>query len=138
MTNSQRLSTVRAALRKWITDRHPAQDDSGKPTSEAMLIRDGYFCGRRFRFQLYHAVWFIEEDEVKIVSTADAVICRLNSRQIDSLAQAWNAEADETHTLSIAAHLETTADAAVPLASISQIAEPAEADQSQRAHRRAA
>lgn len=109
MTNSQRLSAVRTALRKWIADRHGDQDDCGKPLSEAMLIRDGYFCGRRFRFQLYHAVWFLEEDEVKILGSDGTVVGRLDADAIDTLAQAGNQAPDAAqHTLSIAAHLENT------------------------------
>jgi hypothetical protein len=108
MTNSQRLAAVRTALRQWIAERHPGRDDSGKPLSEAMLIRDGYFCGRRFRFQLYHAVWFIEEDEVKILGPDGAIAARLSSQEIDALARCFGERTREQHTLSISAHLENT------------------------------
>lgn len=138
MTNSQRLSAVRTALRKWITDRHPAQDDSGKPVSEAMLIRGGYFCGRRFRFQLYHAIWFLEEDEVKILSPEGEVVGRLEAQEINSLAQAWNQASVDTHTLSIASHLENTQAAAVPVAALPHAANPTPSDRDQQSHRRAA
>ncbi len=110
MTNSQRLSTVRAALRKWISERHPDQGDCDRALSEALLIRDGYFCGRRFRFQLYHAVWFLEEDEVKIHTPQGEVVARLAASQIDALAQTWQAESESMQpTLSIAEHREAAA-----------------------------
>ena len=32
---------------------------------EAVLIRDGYFCGRRFEADGLQAVWFTEENEIK-------------------------------------------------------------------------
>ena len=35
---------------------------------EAILIRDGMFCGRRFQCDGYEVVWFIEEDEIKFFS----------------------------------------------------------------------
>ena len=35
-------------------------------TSESILIRDGFYCGRKFRSDRYDAVWFMEEDELKI------------------------------------------------------------------------
>jgi len=110
MTNSQRLSAVRTALRKWISDRHPDQGDCDRPLSEAMLIREGFFCGRRFRFQLYHAVWFMEEDEVKIQSLQGEVVERLATSAIDALATAWHQDTESVqHTLSIAAHLDSAA-----------------------------
>ncbi len=75
-----------------------------------MLIRKGYFCGRRFRFQLYHAVWFMEEDEVKIHAPQGEVVERLGASEIDALAQAWHQDGDRTeHTLSIAEHLDSSA-----------------------------
>lgn len=110
MTNSQRLSAVRTALRKWISDRHPDQGDCDRPLSEAMLIREGFFCGRRFRFQLYHAVWFMEEDEVKIQSLQGEVVTRLATSDIDALATAWHQDREGVQqTLSIAAHLDSAA-----------------------------
>lgn len=36
--------------------------------SEAILIRDGLFCGRKFQRDGYEVVWFIEEDEIKFFS----------------------------------------------------------------------
>lgn len=135
MTNSQRLAVVRTALRKWISDRHDGQDELGKPLSEAMLIRDGFFCGRRFRFQLYHAVWFLEEDEVKILSSDGTVASRLVADQIDALAQAWQQTAAASYTLSIAAHLENTQAAA---AALPQQSDQDERSQGDRAQRRAA
>lgn len=48
-----------------ITDRMPR---------EAMLIRDGYFCGRRFEADGFHAVWFTEENEIKFFDRAGAIV----------------------------------------------------------------
>ena len=33
---------------------------------ESLLIRDGFFCGRRFEMDGLCAVWFVEEDELKV------------------------------------------------------------------------
>ncbi len=41
---------------------------------EAMLIRDGFFCGRRFVSQQMEAVWFIEENEIKFYDADGAVV----------------------------------------------------------------
>lgn len=34
--------------------------------SENILIRDEMYCGRRFQCGELHAIWFVEEDEIKI------------------------------------------------------------------------
>jgi len=114
MTNSQRLSSVRSALRQWISERQPDAADLHEAASEAMLIRDGFFCGRRFRFTNYQAVWFLEEDELKIRDAQGSVLAMLVASEIDQLSQAWELSLaaqspaiDEVQTLSIAAHLES-------------------------------
>lgn len=114
MTNSQRLSSVRNALRQWISERQPDAVDLHQPASEAMLIRDGFFCGRRFRFPNYQAVWFLEEDELKIRDLQGTGLALLSTTEIDELAGVWEATlaaqaqpADEVRTLSITAHLES-------------------------------
>ena len=35
---------------------------------ETILIRNGLFCGRKFRCEEYEAIWFLEEDEIKFFS----------------------------------------------------------------------
>jgi hypothetical protein len=114
MTNSQRLSLVRSALRQWISERQPDASELHEAASEAMLIRDGFFCGRRFRLANYQAVWFLEEDELKIRDMAGSVLALLGTGEIDRLAQAWEVtlsaepqDVDEVQTLSIADHLES-------------------------------
>ena len=42
--------------------------------SEAMLIRDGFFCGRRFIAERLEAVWFFEENEIKFYDQDGAVL----------------------------------------------------------------
>lgn len=34
--------------------------------SETLLIRNGFYCGRRFRLSNLEAVWFFEEKQLKI------------------------------------------------------------------------
>jgi hypothetical protein len=113
MTNSQRLSQVRSALRQWISVQQPDASDLHQAASEAMLIRDGFFCGRRFRLNDFQAVWFMEEDELKIRDSGGGVLALLTGDQIDRLASDWEIAVrrpevaeDEVRTLSIADHLE--------------------------------
>lgn len=37
---------------------------------ESLLIRDGAFCGHRISLDGYRAVWFVEEDQVKLFDPA--------------------------------------------------------------------
>lgn len=95
MTNSQRLATVRRCLANWI-GRHTAAEApehasrrATRPTvfQESILIRDGYYCGRRFDAGLCEAVWFLEEDEVKISDPLGQVLGVLRGGEIDALAE---------------------------------------------------
>ena len=89
MTNSQRLSTVRDQLIRWMTDQSLPQveDDAsladGSPIlSESILIRDGFYCGRRFELGSHRAVWFLEEDVLKIYSRQGELQCVLTGDEL--------------------------------------------------------
>jgi len=43
---------------------------------ETILIRDGYYCGRRFETDSAAAVWFVEENQVKVYR-ADGTIAQV-------------------------------------------------------------
>lgn len=79
MTNSQRLAAVRQTLRTWHQERHP--EDQWE-VAESIMIRDGFYCGRNFRFASLRAVWFAEEEQVKIY---DADGSLLDSFKTDDL-----------------------------------------------------
>lgn len=56
------LERIRAAIRAQLT----ALGVSDLSTfNETILIRNGLYCGRKYRCQSHHAVWFLEENEVK-------------------------------------------------------------------------
>lgn len=42
---------------------------------EAILIRQGMYCGRRFECEGGTAVWFIEENQIKFYDRAGALAC---------------------------------------------------------------
>lgn len=42
----------------------------GTPASETLLVRDGYYCGRCFKFAGIRAVWLPDANQVKIYSDA--------------------------------------------------------------------
>ena len=63
MTNQQSLDAVRDYLRHWYATQHRSLD--WEPV-ESLLVNDGFYCGRKFLFGPYKAVWFVEENQVKI------------------------------------------------------------------------
>jgi hypothetical protein len=75
-------------VRKAVNGRL-AQMSGSEPNSvyETILIRNGLFCGRKFQWQGYEVVWFMEEDEIKFFSpcgnllTAESIIPFLENYQ---------------------------------------------------------
>lgn len=63
MTNSQRLQIVRQRIAEWLTTEGFSVPEEIR---ESILIRDGFYCGRRFEMDDCSAVWFTEDDQVKI------------------------------------------------------------------------
>ncbi len=41
---------------------------------ETILVRDGFYCGRRFQSEQVQAIWFIEEDQIKYYSADGGVV----------------------------------------------------------------
>ena len=66
------LETVRQTVRAQFTDLGCDCDT----LEETILIRDGFYCGRRFRVDGHQAVWFCEENELKIYD-ADGHVSRV-------------------------------------------------------------
>ncbi len=80
MSNSQRLAAVRRTIDRWFENRHP---DADLEIRDSVLIRDGYYAGRKFQFGDYTAAWFIEEDEsrFKTLRASVAAAHRRRNRQ---------------------------------------------------------
>lgn len=87
------MATVRACFLAYLAQRPrfaPANDDADDPPeieSESILIRDEFYCGRRFRAAAFHAIWFIEEDQLKIYHAGGSLAVVLSSDQITSMAE---------------------------------------------------
>ncbi len=89
MTNSHRLATIRDRLIRWIADEHGRvessdSDETSAPpiVSESILIRDEFYCGRRFDLGTHRAVWFFEQDELKIFRKSGKLECILTGDEI--------------------------------------------------------
>ncbi len=50
-----------------------------------MLIRNEFYVGRRFYTDSHLAVWFIEEDELKIFNADHQLLCVMSSAEIDAV-----------------------------------------------------
>ena len=130
MANSQRLTTVRLAIEGYLASQSDqpgsqtklelvsSQDGVSSETlasgddeigidcviaSESILIRDEHYCGLRFNTSTHRAVWFIEEDQVKIYTADQRLLCVLTADEIDAAADAATDEAviDQPHVISI-------------------------------------
>ena len=84
MTNSQRLAEVRERLCDWLAEQ-PREDSEGQTAEivgESVLIVDGFYCGRRFDAGRCYAIWFIEEDQLKIHAAGGELLCVFSSEEL--------------------------------------------------------
>jgi hypothetical protein len=62
-------------IRQFIRSRLDLiSDDAFSTQSESLLIRDGVYCGHRFRQAGYEAVWFVEEGQVKFYTASGELV----------------------------------------------------------------
>ncbi|MHB8972804.1 MAG: hypothetical protein ACYC3X_19895 [Pirellulaceae bacterium] len=66
-----RVDQIRSLIRQTFTEFGGVQECMPR---EAMLIRDGFFCGRRFEADGLQAVWFTEENEIKFFDRTGAIV----------------------------------------------------------------
>lgn len=70
---------ILARIRSLVQDRFT---HAGAPAEaileEAMLIRHGCFCGRRFHVDGLQAIWFIEENQIKFYDRQGSITEVLN------------------------------------------------------------
>lgn len=69
MTDSL-TATVRENVRQILLA-HGVETES---LEESILIRDGYYCGRRFTAKGLQAVWFVEENELKVFNADGSLL----------------------------------------------------------------
>ena len=106
MTNSQRLATVRAFLKNWIAsaDGNKASADSDASEggwTESLLIREGFFCGRSFVTKHHRAVWFVEEDELKIRDQSGEIVAVFRGEEITSVETVHSSDVGEPSVIKI-------------------------------------
>jgi len=72
MASRLHAETIRLQVRQ-ILEQHGAAP--GSEICESLLIRSGFFCGRRFEMDGLSAVWFVEEGELKIYDRDGKTLC---------------------------------------------------------------
>jgi hypothetical protein len=76
MVHAQLTASVRAlVLQTFAQFDLPAGDD----LQDTILIRDGVYCGRRFDVEQGHAIWFLEEGQLKFFDANGSVIQTIES-----------------------------------------------------------
>ncbi|MDP7017714.1 MAG: hypothetical protein QGG36_18055 [Pirellulaceae bacterium] len=70
MPSSKTTEVVRQRVEDYLRSRGATADDH---LEETILIRDGFYCGRRFTVGELQAVWFVEEDQLKVFDADGAL-----------------------------------------------------------------
>ena len=73
---------IRTALHSRLLELAKTPDS---PVQETLLIRDGCYCGQKFRVGLYTAVWFVEEAEVKIFGPSGTLVEAFRAESMPTL-----------------------------------------------------
>jgi hypothetical protein len=70
---AQITQSVRQIVVQTLTDLGLSGSDD---LEETILVRDGVYCGRRFDAHDGHAIWFVEEEQLKFFR-ADGSVARV-------------------------------------------------------------
>ena len=76
MVHAHLTASVRALVLQTFAQFGLTADDD---LQETILIRDGAYCGRRFDVEQGHAVWFLEEGQLKFFDANGSVIHTIES-----------------------------------------------------------
>ena len=49
------------------------------------MIRDGFYCGRKMQAAHFHAVWFMEEDQLKVYERTGDVVAVFSGTEIGDI-----------------------------------------------------
>jgi len=65
MNHSELAQSVRELVQAQLAVLGESHAAPGEPIRETVLIRGGVYCGRRFESAGGHAIWFVEEGQIK-------------------------------------------------------------------------
>ena len=63
MTHAQLIEVVRRLVADALLGQCQPQNAA---LEESIMVRHGVYCGRRFQTEGGHAIWFVEENQVKV------------------------------------------------------------------------
>ncbi len=78
MSHENLTDLIRRSIRQLF---ERAGAPPNQPIRETFLIRGGYFCGRRFRCGDLSAVWFIDENQIKLYGPNGQLLAVHNVQQ---------------------------------------------------------
>lgn len=96
MQHADVLEAVRRLVRRSFAELGARLDVQ---ICETILVRHSHYCGRRFRGSGLHAVWFIEEDEIKLYAQDGEMVRVTSTREalqdtpVETVAPAWKSRA---------------------------------------------
>ena len=76
MSHAQVTDTVRRIVAETFVA--VGLSDGGE-AQETILIRDGAYCGRRFDGSRGHAIWFVEEEQIKFFRADGSLACAIEA-----------------------------------------------------------
>ena len=78
MQHAQLTETIRQQVAQAFADMGMAEP---REFRETILIRDGNYCGRRFEGSAGHAIWFVEENQLKFYDVEGKLACVVEARR---------------------------------------------------------
>lgn len=79
MTPSQKLTRARNCVHAYCHEQFPEETIE---LHDSIFISDGFYRGRRFRCEQATAVWFAEEDQLKIHMPDGACVASWNAAEM--------------------------------------------------------
>lgn len=96
MTPSQQLARARNCVKLCFQEQAGSQEGVTPEFRESIFVCEGFYRGRRFRNERISAVWFAEEDELKVHAADGNCVASLNAAQMAEMVAAQGEASVET------------------------------------------
>ncbi|MCM2373042.1 hypothetical protein [Aporhodopirellula aestuarii] len=84
MTPSQKLARARNCVYAFCQEQFPEDETQLR---DSIFINDGFYRGRRFRGEKVSAIWFAEEDQLKIHSLDGSCLASWDETEMEQKLQ---------------------------------------------------
>ena len=85
MAHTQLTEVVRSLVASTFADLGVAASEELR---ETILIREGSYCGRRFESPAAYAIWFVEENQIKVYQADGSLVRVIQPQEICCSARA--------------------------------------------------